>query len=200
MKDYYDRIGSQPLFEIGQRVWVYTPKTTKGLSKKLFCNWFGPYGIVEQSSAIPYRLRSKKNKKVTFAVHTNRMKPYLDPALKPIEDDPSKPYLYELDIPADSLEVGDSISHDKRHYNVTAENDTHSLLHSLEDPDNLSQQVDDNQVTVAIDNQSIFASEKKFSKNVIGKATYSITLNGLAIPKISGPGNRRRIFWINVIS
>ena len=35
---------------------------------------------------------------------------------------------------------------------MTAENDTHSLLHSQESPDNSNQQVDDNQVTVAIDN------------------------------------------------
>ena len=43
---------------------------------------------------------------------TNRVKPYLDPALRPIGDDPSKLYLDELDIPADSLEVSESISHD----------------------------------------------------------------------------------------
>jgi len=41
MKEYYDRNASQPLFEIGQHVWVYTPKTKKGLSKKLLYNWFG---------------------------------------------------------------------------------------------------------------------------------------------------------------
>ena len=34
MKEYYDRNASQPLFEIGQRVWVYTPKKKKGLLKK----------------------------------------------------------------------------------------------------------------------------------------------------------------------
>ena len=83
---------------------------------------------------------------------------------------------------------------------MTAENDTHSPLRSLEDPDNLNQQVDDNQVTVAIDNQSIFAAEKTFSKNVIGKATCRISLNDLAIPKINRLGNRRTIFWVNVTS
>ena len=104
MKEYYDRNASQPLFEIGQRVWVYTPKTKKGLSKKLLYNWFGPYRIVEQSSPVHYRLRSKNNKKVTFSVHANRMKPFVDPALRPIEppidDDPTEPYLDESDIPA----------------------------------------------------------------------------------------------------
>ena len=69
MKEYYDCNASQPPCEIGQRVWVYTPRTKKGLSKKLLRNWFGPYRIVEQSSPVRYRLRSKRNKKVTFAVH-----------------------------------------------------------------------------------------------------------------------------------
>ena len=130
-------------------------------SIKKLCNWFGPYCI--HSSLIPYPFRSKNNKKVTFAVHTIRMKPYVDPALRPIEDDPNKPYLDESDIPADSLEVSESISHDND-TSVTAKNDTHSLLHSLEDPANLNQQVDDTQVTAAVDNQSIYAAEKNSQK------------------------------------
>ena len=69
MKEYYHRNASQPLFEIGESARVYTPKTKKGLSKKLLYNWFGPYRIVEQSSPVHYRLRSKSNKKITFAVH-----------------------------------------------------------------------------------------------------------------------------------
>ena len=77
IKEYYDRNARQPLFEIGQRVWIYTPKTKKGLSKKLLYNWFwSVYRMVEH-----YRLRSKNYKKVSFAVHANRMKPFVDPAL-----------------------------------------------------------------------------------------------------------------------
>ena len=109
MKEYYDHNASQPLLEVGQRVWVYTPKT-KGLSKKLLYNWFGPYRIVEQSCPVHYCLHSKKNKKVTFAIHANRMKFFVDPALRPIEppsnDQPSEPYLDESDIQADSFEPG----------------------------------------------------------------------------------------------
>ena len=54
------------------------------------------------------------------------MKPHLDPALRPIEDDWSKPYWDEADIPEDSLEVCESFIHDNV-TDVTAENDTHSL-------------------------------------------------------------------------
>lgn len=103
MKDYYDRNAKDPQFEVGQKVWVYTPRTKKGLSKKLLHNWLGPYRIVEKSSPVHFRLRTDTNKKVTFAVHANRMKPFLDPSLRPIDPplfvDPDHPDLDESDIP-----------------------------------------------------------------------------------------------------
>ena len=71
MKDYYDRNVREPVFEVGQRVWVYTPRSKKGLSKKLLHNWLGPFRIVEKSSPVHFRLRTDTNKKVTFAVHAN---------------------------------------------------------------------------------------------------------------------------------
>lgn len=108
MKDYYDQNTKEPVFELGQRVWVYTPRTKKGLSRKLLHNWLGPYRIVEQSSPVHFRLRTDTNKKLTFAVHANRMKPFIDPSLRPIEpplvDDPNEPYLDESDIPDDCFE------------------------------------------------------------------------------------------------
>ena len=161
MKEYYDRNASQPLFEIGQRVWVYTPKTKKGLSKKLLYIWFGPYRIVEQSSPVHYRLRSKSNKKVTFAVHANRMKPFVDPALRPIEppsnDDPSEPYLDESDIPADSFESSESHNHNSD-TSVTVEDNTRARINSQGQLDAPDQRKDENQFV--IDNQTIFAAEK----------------------------------------
>ena len=175
MKEYYDRNASQPLFEIGQRVWVYTPKTKKGLSKKFLYNWFGPYRIVEQSSPVHYRLRAKDNKKVTFAVHANRMKPFVDPALRPIEppidNDPSEPYLDESDIPGDSFEVSESSSHDND-TNVTAEK--HDVCSPLHLQEALNQ----------------FLLPREFSRNVKEKAKCNIRSNGSAIPKINQPGNR----------
>ena len=73
-----------------------------------FPSWLGPYRIVEQSSPVHFRLGTDTNKKVSFAVHANRMKPFIDPSLRPIEpplfDDPSEPYLDESDIPDDCFE------------------------------------------------------------------------------------------------
>ena len=73
MKDYYDQKAKEPVFEVGQRVWVYTPRTRKGLSKKLMHNWLGPYRIVEKLSSVHFKLRMI-NKKVVFSCHVNRMK------------------------------------------------------------------------------------------------------------------------------
>ena len=134
MKEHYDRNACQPLFEIAQSVWLYAPKTKKDLSKKLPYYWFGPYRIVEQSSPLHYRLRSKSNKKVTFAVHANRMKPFVDPALIPIEppidDDQSEPYLDESDIPADYFEVSESSSYDNDTNATAKKHDACSPSHS----------------------------------------------------------------------
>ena len=108
MKDYYDQKTKEPVFEVGQRVWVYTPRTRKGLSKKLMHNWLGPYRIVEKLSPVHFKLRTITNKKVAFSCHANRMKPFVDPNLRPIDpppfDDPAEPYIQESDIPKDCFE------------------------------------------------------------------------------------------------
>ena len=146
MKDYYDRNSKQPVFEVGQRVWIYTPKTKKGLSRKLLHNWFGPYRIVEQSSPVHFRLRTENNKKVTFAVHANRMKPFVDPALRPIDppvnDDPNEPYLHDTDNPKDSFEDG---------------HETDVSVSSGAERSSLSQPQPEQ---VVVDNKSIFRAEK----------------------------------------
>ena len=75
---------------------------------------------------------------------------------------------------------------------------TRSPLHSQEAPDSSNQQVDDDQVIIV--NQSIFAAEGILKKRRRQEAQCNIRSNGSAIPKISRPGNRRIIFWINVLS
>ena len=47
MKLQYDKAADAP-FVIGQRVWVYTPKPKKGLSKKLHHCWHGPFRVCRQ--------------------------------------------------------------------------------------------------------------------------------------------------------
>ena len=50
MKARYDQSARPIQFMIGQRVWVYTPKHRKGLSKKLLHNYHGPFRIVAKLS------------------------------------------------------------------------------------------------------------------------------------------------------
>ena len=106
MKDYYNQnTKKKTVFIVGQRVWVYTLRTRKGLSKKLMHNWLG---IVEKLSLVHFKLRTITNKKVAFSGHANRMKPFVDPNLRPIDtppfDDPAEPYIQESDIPKDCFE------------------------------------------------------------------------------------------------
>ena len=105
------------------------------------------------------------------------MKPFVDPALRPIEppidDDPSGPYLDESDIPADSFEVSESSSRDND-TNVTAEkHDACSPSHSQEALESSNQQLDDDQVVIG--NQSIFAANKILKKRKRkGKMQYKV--------------------------
>ena len=68
MKDYYDQKTKEPVFEVGQRVWVYTPRIRKGLSKKLMHNWLGPYRIIEKLSPVHFKLHTIPIKKLLFGV------------------------------------------------------------------------------------------------------------------------------------
>ena len=108
-KDYYDQKTKEPVFEVGQRVWVYTPRTRKGFSKKLMHNWLGPYRIAKKLSPVHFKLRTITNKKVAFSCHANLMKPFVDPNSRPIDpppfDDPAEPYINESDIPKHCFET-----------------------------------------------------------------------------------------------
>lgn len=52
MKELHDLQAAAPPFSLGDKVWVYTPKNRKGLSKKLAHNYHGPYRIVEFISPV----------------------------------------------------------------------------------------------------------------------------------------------------
>ena len=108
MKCQYDKTSSPVTYDIGSRVWVYTPKSRKGLSKKLAHNYHGPYRVVAKLSPVHFRLRTLDNKPVSVPVHANRMKPYYDPSVRPI----SIPWnieessdLADTDLPSDSFDV-----------------------------------------------------------------------------------------------
>ena len=85
MKERYDLKAVPNSYKIGQRVWVYTSKTQKGLSKKLLHHWHGPFRIVQKISPVNFKLRNSANRLVAAPVHVNRMKPFYDTNDRPIE-------------------------------------------------------------------------------------------------------------------
>jgi hypothetical protein len=108
MKARYDLNSKPESYKIGQRVWVYTPKTQKGLSNKLLHRWHGPYRIVTKLSPVNFKLRNSSNRLTSTPVHVNRMKLFYDANDRPIEP-PSDSLddnftLREDEIPDDSFE------------------------------------------------------------------------------------------------
>ena len=153
MKTYYDQHAAEPNFVEGHKVWVFTPKTYKGLSKKLLHNYHGPFRVVEKLSPVHYRLRSCTNKPVSSIVHANRMKHFVDPNDRPIEppsnDVRDEPFLSEEDLPDDSFEHPTSPDSEP-------ESNEASLPHVQPAP-----AADPNtQSASLIDNQTVFNAEK----------------------------------------
>ena len=108
MKARYDLKSKPDSYKIGQHVWVYTPKTRKGLSKKLLHRWHGPYRIVNKLSPINFKLRNSANRLISTPVHVNRMKLFYDANNRPIEPPDSLDdnfTLREDEIPDDSFET-----------------------------------------------------------------------------------------------
>lgn len=107
MKAQYDKKAKDASFQLGQRVWVYTPKGKKGLSKKLLHKWHGPYRICRILLPVHYQLRTCDNRMIATTVHANRMKPFYDPSDRPIQpptDDPAnEPFLLASELPDDSF-------------------------------------------------------------------------------------------------
>ena len=106
MKDNHDKHAVPLKYKLGDRVWVYTPKNRKGLSKKLAHNFHGPYRIVQFLSPVHCILRATDNRRISTTVHISRMKPYVDPASRPIREpleDVDDPFLAEEDLPDDSF-------------------------------------------------------------------------------------------------
>ena len=113
MKLQYDKTSAPVQYRIGSKVWVYTPKMKKGLSKKLSHNFHGPYCIVNQLSPVHFKLCTMDNRVVSVPVHANPLKPFYDPADRPIEPllplDQTSPDLAESDLPPDSFAANASV-------------------------------------------------------------------------------------------
>ena len=63
-------------FSIGQLVMLHNPATPKGKSKKLMCQYYGPYTILSRANAVDYVIRLFDGSSLPKLVHRNRLKPF----------------------------------------------------------------------------------------------------------------------------
>ena len=76
-KQYFDQKAKDCTFDVGERVWFFTPHKRKGKCTKLLHFWHDPFRIVEKTSPVNYRLTSCDERRRTFVVHVNRLKTYV---------------------------------------------------------------------------------------------------------------------------
>ena len=58
---------------VGDKVWLFYPRTPRGLSPKLTKHWTGPFIIKRQTSEVDYLIK-EENRRKSFIVHHNRLK------------------------------------------------------------------------------------------------------------------------------
>jgi len=71
-KDLHDRKAKARSFEVNDLVYLYTPVSKPGLSRKFRKSWNCPYQINKKISDLNYEIVNKLNK--TQVVHVNRLK------------------------------------------------------------------------------------------------------------------------------
>lgn len=79
-KTWYDQKARQIHFEVGQKVWFYNSRRTKGRTPKLQNSWEGLYQVVKKLSDVVYYIR-KSNKCKNKIVHINRLASYFERCL-----------------------------------------------------------------------------------------------------------------------
>ncbi|KAJ8910597.1 hypothetical protein NQ315_003967 [Exocentrus adspersus] len=78
MKTRYDLRANTGGFQVGEKVWLYNPKRTKGKSPKLQKSWEGPYTVVTRLNDVVYRIQKNPQAKMKI-VHIDRLTPYQEP-------------------------------------------------------------------------------------------------------------------------
>lgn len=127
MKQQYDTASADVQFNVGQRVWIYTKKVKRGLSKKLLSKWNGPFRICRKLSPVHFQVRTCDNRLVATTVHANRLKPFYDPADRPIlppqVDDPDNLHFDAADLPPDSFAQSeiDPVTNNNEHTSDTSD-------------------------------------------------------------------------------
>lgn len=75
MKENYDKTSNYVLFEVRQKVWLFTPTRIKGQSPKLQTHWTGPYEIISILNDCVVRIKSLENTEIHKIVNIDRLAP-----------------------------------------------------------------------------------------------------------------------------
>ena len=73
-KRFHDSHGFGEPFQVGDRVWLYTPVVPKSNTKKFTSFWKGPYTVVDKPGDVTYKIQLIGGTQ-TFVVHRNQLKP-----------------------------------------------------------------------------------------------------------------------------
>ena len=76
------------MFNIGDRVWLFTPKRKKGVSPKLQRNWDGPFVILKKVNDVTFRIQKSPRSKPKV-VHHDRLKLYTGKISSPFNVKPN---------------------------------------------------------------------------------------------------------------
>ena len=108
-KEKYDRKVHGEPYKEGDLVWMHSPVTAKGGSRKLHHAWTGPFKVIKKLSDCDYRIKGLRGRKQLHVVHFNRLKPctpgmrFSNPEQIADQDDPT---------PLDHNMVPDSFGND----------------------------------------------------------------------------------------
>jgi hypothetical protein len=76
-KFYHDFTAQWPRYQLGDEVLLYQPPSKKGICKKLYRQWRGPFIIEECFDNYTYKIRELASGKVMKShIHSNRLRPY----------------------------------------------------------------------------------------------------------------------------
>jgi len=76
MNENYDQTTNYIPFEIGQKVWVFTPTRVRGRSPKLQSSWTGPWIILSILNDCVVKIQNLENPKKIQVVNVDRLASY----------------------------------------------------------------------------------------------------------------------------
>ena len=84
MKDVYDRHSKPYSYQSGDRVWIKSPQTTSGSTRKFRDQYIGPFILCTQTSANTFKVKREGSTEISsIALHADRFKPVISRYIKP---------------------------------------------------------------------------------------------------------------------